>query len=171
MNITLEYRPDVVAAARASYAKAELVLEYALEQRPVKHGRDTQEKVESALRIRPNTWLGIADTLVMVFSAPDADLVAMDAYTNMNRWSRVVELPLPNVVGEGRVCLANPPRDTDRIDFGVVPRFQYCEAQARLRITLRGRADQHYRVSTCLIVGTDGAGIASLDFSNLRVEG
>lgn len=166
----LEFRPDAVMPARAGYSRRDLALEYAVEQRPAKPERGIQAEIENALRIRPTEWLGISDTLVMVFSPPDADLVAIDAYTDMDLWSRVSELPLPHVIGAGRVCLANPPRDTDRIDLGVVPRFQYCESQARLRITLGPRPDRHYRVSTCLIIGTDDGSITSLDFSNLRVE-
>jgi len=144
-------------------------LQYAVEQRPAgREGLGIQASVDARLGIKPAKWLGIADTLVMVFSGLDADFVALDAYTNAELWAHTNELALPEVNGVGRLRLAGPPLDTDRIDIGVVPQFQYSEQQVRLRISLGRRGTRHYQVSSCLVVGVDDRGIATLDLSSVE---
>ena len=173
MNLIVEFHPEVRLAARAVYRRSELALEYAREPTPAAPERSgIQANVDAALGITSPKWLAIADTLVMVFSGSDASLTAFDAYTNIDMWTRTTELATPEVVGGGTVRLSEPPSDTDRIDMGVVPSFQYSERQARLRIDFgrQRHGIRHYAVSDYLIVGIDDNGLATLELSNLRVE-
>ena len=171
MTVSLEFFPGVMRAARAMYRRKEFALDYSVEQAPpAARNLDVKARVEATLGIRAPKWLGVADTLVTVFSGADADFVAFDSYTNIDLWTRTTELPWPNVIGVGKVCLAKPPRDTDQIDLGVVPRFHYSESQASLLITLGRVGTKHYQVSTCLVIGIDDEGLASLQVSNLTVD-
>lgn len=173
MSLIVDFHPDVRLAAQAAYRRGELALEYALEPAATApESSGIQASVDAALGISLPKWLAIADTLVMVFSGRDAVLTAFDAYTNIDQWTRTTDLAMPEVVGVGTVRISEPPSDTDRIDMGVVPNFQYSEPQARLRIGL-GRQPhgiRYYAVSDCLIVGVDDEGLATLEVSNLRVE-
>lgn len=167
-TILLEFHPGAIGAARAAYRKSDLGLQYEKEGTPQDYS--TRARVDSTFGIEPVQWLGIADTLVMVFSGSDAELVSFDAYTNSGLWEHTTELAMPEVIGTGVVRLVGPPSDTDRIDMGVVPQFWYCERQSRLRIGFGRQVAQYYRVSECLIVGVDEGTLASLELSNLRVE-
>lgn len=166
MTLNLEFRPGPVRIGKTIYDKSEFALEYALEQAPP--AQSLQASIEAAVGIKQSTWLAIADTLSIVFSGPDAEFVSFDAYGNSEQWIPTVELILPAVTGLGAAYLAEPPRDSDRIDLGVVPKFFYSPRQHRLRIELGRTPTLHYQVSTCLFVGIDAEGLASLDVTDLR---
>ncbi|HYV49489.1 MAG TPA: hypothetical protein VFA20_31740 [Myxococcaceae bacterium] len=151
--------------ARAAYRPSDFALRYALEE-----GRAPQGQLDAQLGVRPPKWLCIADTLVLVFDGLNADLVAFDAYTNRALWRPTRSLGVPEALGTGSLRLAAPPRDTDRVDLGVIPQYQYAESEAHLRISLGRPGAQHYRISTCLVVGIDAQGIATLDVSDLRLQ-
>lgn len=170
-QIIIQFVPGVVRPAQAVYRRSDLALEYALQPGGPLPSPDIQASVDAAVGILPPKWLAIADALVMVFSGRDADFISLDAYTNIDLWTRKNRLVLPEVIGVGRVCLSDPPSDTDRIDTGIVPHFQYSEEQARLRIGFGFKrfGNRHYQVSECLIVGIDNHGLANLDVANLRI--
>lgn len=170
MKLDLKFHQGEVASAQVTYRGNELALRYVVTQQPGQPVAGIQASIDARSGVRPERWLGIADTLVLVFTGPDARFVGLDAYTNIHRWARTTRLEMPEVNGRGWICLAPPPRETDRMDLGIVPAFEYSEEQARLGIRFGRPAAQHYQVSTCLIVGVDDAGIATLDLSNLRVE-
>lgn len=170
MSILLTFHPGIVEAAEAAYFTSEFSLDYKPERKSALALGGIQGRIDRALHVTPKRWLVIADTLVMTFSSPAAQLASINAYTNREHWSRAMELPLPVATDAGCLCLADPPPDADRIDLGAVPRFEYCEQAGRLRVTLGRCASRYYRVSTCLIVGVEDSAIASLDFSDLRVS-
>jgi hypothetical protein len=91
-------------------------------------------------------------------------------HTNIALWKRATRLDAPEIIGTGSLHLAAPPRETDRVDLGIVPRYEYVESEAHLRISFGRLGAHHYRVSSCLVVGTDAKGIATLDITDLRVE-
>src|SRR3954463_8668505 len=168
MTLAVEFHSGPVASARAVYRKNEFALEYSVEPSLLRAGDDDlRSKVDKSLGIAVTKWFAVADTLVMVFSGPEGDLVAFDAYTNCDLWTPATELPRPNIIGVGRVCLASPPRDTDRIDLGVRPRFDFSPSQGTLLISYGRAGSKHYQVSSCLVVGMDDDGLASLQISNI----
>ena len=171
MALSLEFVPDLTSNARAVYRRSEFALEYAADEGPsAQKDLHLQSTIETALGMRIPKWFGIADTATLVFSGSDADLVAFDAYTNIDRWTHTAEVPLPEISGVGRMRLASPPRDTDRIDLGVVPRFNFSPSQGRLLITLGQVGIRHYQLSTCLIIGIADDGVANFRVSNLILQ-
>jgi hypothetical protein len=170
MSLNLEFRPGVARIAQAAYRKGDLALSYAVEPSIAPRRHDIQAGLNAALGIRPPRWLAIADTLVLVFSGEHANLVSFDAYTNIALWKRIAKLDVPEIDGTGSLHLAAPPRETDRVDLRISPQYEYAETEAHLRIGLGRRGTHHYRVSSCLVVGTDAKGIATLDVTDLRLE-
>lgn len=172
MSLCLQLESGLARIARATYRGSELALRYAITPSPaIGAGHDVQASIDAGLGIRAPKWLAIADTLVLEFVGSDADFIALDAYTNSDLWKRSPALSIPEVVGTGRLRLATPPQGTDRIDLGVVPSYEYSESEMHLRITLGRPGIRHYRVSTCLVVGVDEEGIATLHLSDLHLEG
>jgi hypothetical protein len=128
-----------------------------------------QAKIDRSQRIKEPTWLAIADTLSITFSGADAEWASFDAYSNLKKWVESSDLALPELARVGTLRLAEPPPDSDRIDLGIVPTFRYSPRQQRLRIELGAMPRHYYRVSTCLVVGTDDDGLATLEISDLEV--
>lgn len=168
MKLDLEFRPAILRVGRATYRAAEYALEYAT-QLPDHGRRGVQAEIAKAVGIREPTWLAIADTLVISFSGQDAELISFDAYTNIDHWTEVNEVALPDVVGAAAACLRQPPEGTDRIDLGMVPGYQYSPVQRRLQIALCGRATEHYQLTTCLFAGVDANGLTSFVIDGLEV--
>jgi hypothetical protein len=131
--------------------------------------RTVQSDIESTLGIRQPTWFAIADTLSLTFSGTDAELICIDAYSNIERWVQSSDLPLPGITGAGSVYLARSTHGSDRIDLGIVPKFRYSPGQHRLRIDLGPMPSRYYQVSTCLFVGLDDEGLAALDLGELQI--
>ena len=94
-NIHLEFHPGPIGAARVTYSSCDLGLQYEKENAARDCG--TRAQVDAVFGIRPVQWLAIADTLVMVFSCPDAELVSFDAYANSSLWEHTNELAVPEV--------------------------------------------------------------------------
>lgn len=171
MTLPLEFRPSAMTPAQALYRKSEFALAYTLEQPPQEaRSHPVQSRVDADLGISVPKWLVIADTLVMVFSGPGAEFVTFDAYTNIDHWRTRADIPDQDLIGVGSVGLGAPPRDTDRIDLAVVPQFYFSPSQSRLLITLGREGLKHYKVSTCLVLGLDDEGLASLQVNDLTLS-
>jgi len=167
MRLILVFHPGTIRPGHATYRRSEFALDCGVERIPV--AQTAQAKIDRSVGIREPTWLAIADTLSITFSGSDAELVSFDAYSNLANWVASSDLTLPEVAGVGTVRLAEPPPRSDRIDLGMVPTFRYSQRQQRLRIEFGAVPSHYYQVSTCLIVGADDDGLATLEVSDLKV--
>lgn len=167
MKLILVFHPCTMMTGRATYRKNEFALYCRVERIPIV--QTLQAKIDRSMGIRESTWLAIADTVSITFSGSEAELVSIDAYSNLDNWVESTDLAVPDVASVGAVRLAEPPSQSDRIDLGMVPTFRYSSRQQRLRIEF-GMVPSHYcRISTCLVVGVKDDGLATLDISDLEV--
>jgi len=167
MKLILEFHPGTIRPGHATYRRSEFALDCAVERIPI--AQTAQAKIDRSVGIREPTWLAIADTLSITFSGSDAELVSFDAYSNVGNWVQSSDLTLPEVAGVGAVRLAELSRRSDRMDLAIVPTFRYSPRQQRLRIEFGAVPSRYFQISTCLVVGADDGGLATLEVSQLEV--
>jgi hypothetical protein len=167
MRLMLIFHPGIVRHGYAKYRRNEFALDCGVERTPV--AQTTQTKIDTSVGIREPTWLAIADTLSIAFSGSAAELVSFDAYSNLDNWVESSDLHLPEVSSVGTIRLAQPPLRSDRIDLAIAPTFRYSPPQRRLQVEFGAVPSRYYQVSTCLIVGVDDDGLATLEVNELEV--
>jgi len=167
MRLTVVFHPAAIRSGHVTYRRSDFALDCQVERRPVPY--TVQAEIDSSVGIREPTWLAIADTLSITFSGSDAELVSFDAYSNLDNWIDSTDLAVQDVAGVGTVRLGELHLGSDRIDLGIVPTFRYSPRQRRLRIEFGAVPCRYYRVSPCLVVGTDDDGLATLEVSELEV--
>jgi hypothetical protein len=156
MTLNVEFRAGTASnTTRAAYRRGEFSLEYSHRRSRDGLSPTLVRAINERLGIREApSFFAIADTLTLVFAGAERELVAVEAYTNSQRWRRPGGILLPGLSGDGQIYLADTFQD-DRIDLGVIPDYDYVEEDRLLRVSLR--ADQegadYYRVSDSLIVG------------------
>lgn len=171
--VTIEFQSGPIArATEATYVSAEFALNY--RHRPELATRTPRlvDAVEEALGVRrPGDSLVIAKTLTLVFSAETRELVAFDAYTNLERWERTDDVAVPSVSGAGALHLLESLPD-GRIDLPVDPRYRYSDSRSLLRIDLSLSLEEpiFYRLSDRLVVGVQRRVLSSLLVLDLEVR-
>jgi hypothetical protein len=167
MKLLLDFHEGIVRAGHATYRRSEFGLLCVIERE--QPPPTLQTAIETSLGMREPAWYATAGRLTLTFRGPRAELVSLDAYTNAVHWITADDLTPLEIAGTGTVCLAEPLRDADRISLDVDPRFRYAPSQRRLRIEIGGMPNRYYQIGSCLVVGVDDEGLATLDVTDLQM--
>jgi hypothetical protein len=172
MMLRVALQAGIIAnTVRARYRCREFSLRYCHQPLEAPTPMTLATTIDEHLGIRRDKhFFAIADTLEIMFTGGQGELVAFDAYTNWHKWLRLSDIVLPTTSGAGRVCLLDT-FDDDRIRLDAVPEYLYSERQRVLRISLatNDSAARYYRVSDNLIVGIDSDKLVGLLIHDLSI--
>lgn len=153
-----------------TYNRRDLALVYgpAEEQVPTIHMRRGRA-IDARLGIYEHPVFLIADTLTLRFDE-DRTLVALDAYTNDQRWALREEESQVKLSGRGRLKIEWH-ADSDRARLPGSPRFVFATGARRLHIYLdsASTSNSYFEVGDGLTIGMEAGAIREIIIAELAV--
>lgn len=124
--------------------------------------------INQRLNIKQQDTLVIADTLTMTFGNSENCLLAIDAYTNKEKWRSSSLIDKPSVVGRGYI-VAETHSSNDRYSLDLKPTYEIGCNQNFIRIILKeSERASYYSVADNLIVGLYKANITDIFCLNIK---
>ncbi len=166
-----QFIPGKPRSGKVTYKKGDFALECFQEESDRPRIFTLRGEIDARLGIdsKPDDFLVSADTLTLTFVGEDLHLSLIDAYTNPTIWRPLERMTFQKAEDWGSLTLRDPPKGTDRMTFGKMPAFEYCEAQQSLRIDFGGIPLRYVRLSSCLYAGLSKSELILLDMTDLEI--